>query len=115
MFKGEAELRNPETNHKVGIFTETCEDDGTCHARVVLEPPITLTGTEILAVFGGPGGIIDVAAKDGGPTEIREFHGKSGVGCLAEHAEVSLARSPGGDLGTLLIILGRGTIHREHH
>jgi hypothetical protein len=115
MFKGEAELRNPETNHNVGHFTETCEDDGTTHARFVLEPPITLSGTETLAIFGGPGPVIEVAAKNGGPTEIREFHGRSGVGCLPEKTEISLVKSPGGDLSTLLIVLGRGTIHREHH
>ena len=94
MFRGKAELRNPETNDRVGTFTETCEDDGTSHARVVLEPPITLSGTANLAIFGGPGPVIVVAAENGGPTEIREFHGKSGVGCLPEHTEISLTRSP---------------------
>jgi hypothetical protein len=115
MFRGKAELRNPETNDRVGTFTETCEDDGTSHARVVLEPPITLSGTANLAIFGGPGPVIGVAAENGGPTEIREFHGKSGVGCLPENTEISLTRSPGGDLSTLLVVLGKGTIHREHH
>lgn len=115
MFRGKTELRSPETDEKVGIFTETCEEDGFSHARVVLDPPITLSGTENLAVFGGPGGVISVAAENGGPTIIREFHGKSGVGCLPENAEVSLTKSPGGDLGTLLVVLGRGTVHKEHH
>jgi hypothetical protein len=59
--------------------------------------------------------VIGVAAENGGPTEIREFHGKSGVGCLPEKTEISLTRSPGGDLSTLLVVLGKGTIHREHH
>jgi hypothetical protein len=115
MFRGKAELRSPETNDRIAIFTETCEDDGFSHARIILEPPITLSGTENLGVFGGPGGVIGVAAENGGPTVIREFHGKSGVGCLSEDAEVTLTRSPGGDLGTLLVVLGKGTIHREHH
>ena len=104
-----------ETDERVAIFTETCEDDVFSHARAILEPPITLSGTEFLAVFGGPGGVISVGAESGGPTEIREFHGKSGVACLPENAEVSLAKSPGGDLSTLLVVLGRGTIHQEHH
>jgi hypothetical protein len=87
MFRGKAELRNPETNARVGTFTETCEEDGFSHARVVLEPPITLSGTENLTVFGGPGGVIGVAAENGGPTVVHEFHGKSGVGCLPDGAE----------------------------
>jgi hypothetical protein len=115
MFRGKAELRNPETDEKVGTFTETCEDDGFSHVRIILEPPITLNGTENLAVFGGPGGVIGVAAENGDPTVIHEFHGKSGVGCLPQGSEVSLTRSPGGDLSTLLVVLGRGTIHQEHH
>jgi hypothetical protein len=115
VFRGKAELRNPETDERVGTFTETCEDDGFSHARAVLEPPITLIGTENLAIFGGPGGVIGIAAENGGPTVVHEFDGKSGVGCLPDGTEVTLAKSPGGDLGTLLVILGRGTIHREHH
>ena len=113
MFRGKAELRNPETNDRVGTFTETCEDDGTSHARVVLEPPITLSGTANLAIFGGPGPVIGVAAENGGPTEIREFHGKSASGCLLDKSEVSLVRSPGGELSTLLEVLARGHIRQE--
>jgi len=115
VFRGKAELRSPETNDMVGTFTETCEDDGTSHARVVLHPPITLSGAESLAVFGGPGGVIGVAAENGGPTEIREFHGKSAAGCLPDNTKVTLTKSPGGDLSTLLVVLGTGTIHKEHH
>ena len=115
MFKGKAELRSLETNEKVGTFIETCEDDGFSHARVILEPRITLSGTENLAIFGGPGLVIGVAAENGHPTMIREFHGNSGVGCLPENAEVSLTKSPGGDLSTLLVVLGKGTIEKEHH
>jgi hypothetical protein len=115
VFRGKAELRNPETDERVGTFTETCEDDGFSHARAVLEPPITLIETENLAIFGGPGGVIGIAAENGGPTVVHEFHGKSEAGCLPDGAEVTLAKSPGGDLGTLLVILGRGTIRKEHH
>jgi predicted nicotinamide N-methyase len=115
MFRGKAELRSLDTNDEIATFTETCEDDGFSHARVVLKPPITLTGTESLGLFGGPGVVIAVAAENGGPTVVHEFHGKSGVGCLAANAEVSLTKSPGGDLSTLLVVLGKGTIHREHH
>jgi len=115
VFRGSAELRSPETGERVGTFTEICEDDVTSHARVVLDPPITLSGTENLAVFGGPGGVIGIAARNGGPTEIREFHGKSTAGCLPNNTEVTLTKSPGGDFSTLLVVLGAGTIHKEHH
>ena len=115
MFRGTAELRSPETDERIGTFAEICGDDGTSHARVVLEPPIRLSGTENLAVFGGPGGVITIAAENGGPTEIREFHGKSTAGCLPDNSEVTLTKSPSGDLGTLLVVLGTGTIHKEHH
>jgi len=115
VFRGSAELRSPETGERVGTFTEICEDDVTSHARVVLEPPITLSGTEGLAVFGGPGGVIGIAAENGSPTEIREFRGKSMAGCLPDNTEITLMKSPGGDLSTLLVVLGTGTIHKEHH
>jgi hypothetical protein len=115
MFRGKAELRSPATNEKVGTFIETCQDDGSSHVRVVLQQRITLSGTENLAIFGGPGLVIGVAVGNGNPTMIGEFHGNSGVGCLPENAEVSLTKSPGGDLSTLLVVLGKGTIEKEHH
>ena len=37
MFKGKAELDNPETNTPVATFTETCDDDGTATMKVVLK------------------------------------------------------------------------------
>jgi hypothetical protein len=115
MFRGRAELRNPETDAKVGVLTERCEDDGTAHLKVELEPALTLTGTEFLTISSTAGELFSVTAKNGGPTEIHEFHSKSPVGCLAAKTEVALTRSPGGPLGTLLIVLGRGIIHEEHH
>lgn len=115
MFKGRAELRNPETEAKVGMLTERCEGDGTAHLKVVLEPALTLTGTEFLMLTSAAGELFSATAKNGGPTEIHEFHGKSPVGCLAANTEVSLTRSPGGPLSTLLVVLAHGTIHEEHH
>jgi hypothetical protein len=115
MFKGKAELKNPETDAKVGVLTERCENDGTAHLTVELEPALTLTGTEFLTISSAAGELFSATAKNGGPTEIREFHSKSPVGCLAANTEVSLTRSPGGPLGTLLVVLGQGTIHEEHY
>jgi hypothetical protein len=113
MFRGRAKLMNPDTNDTVGHLTETCEDNGSCHVRVVLEPPMTLTGTAFLAIFSNTGGVIEVTAKNSEPTEIREFHGKSASGCLLDKSEVSLVRSPGGELSTLLEVLARGHIRQE--
>jgi len=113
MFRGKAELTNPETAERVGSLTETCADDGTCHVRIMLEPPITLSDTAFLAITSDKGTVIEVAAENGGPTEICEFHGKSKSGCLPDASAVSLVRSPGGQLSTLLIVLGQGTIRSE--
>jgi len=85
-------------------------------AKVVLKQPITLTGTDRLAIYSTieDQEVIFAVAQNGGPTEIREFEGKSSLGCLPDHSEISLTKSPGGPLGTLLVVLGQGTIHKEH-
>lgn len=114
MFRGKAELQHPKTDARVGAFTETCEDDGTSHARVVLEPPVQVTGTASLAISGGSGGVIAVGAKNGGPTEIHEFGGMSQVGCLPNGSEVSLVKNLNGNLSTLDIVVARGIIREEH-
>ena len=44
-------------------------------------------------------------------TEICEFHGTSAVGCIPDGTRISLVKSPGGDLGTLLIVLATGTVN----
>lgn len=66
-------------------------------------------------MFGGLGRVIGVAAEKGGPTLIREFHCERGVVCLPKNAAVSLTKSPGGDLSTLLVVLSNETGHKEHH
>ena len=47
-------------------------------------------------------------------TEICEFHGKSAIGCIPDGADLTLVKTPGGLLGTLLIVIGKGTVHRAH-
>jgi hypothetical protein len=115
MFKGKAELTNPETGEIVATFHETCHDDGAAAATVRLRPPITLTGTELLEIFGTVTDIpmISVGASDPDGTEIREFHGKSAIGCLPDGAELTLVKSPGGLLGSLLMVIGKGKVHRS--
>ena len=44
MFKGKAELTDPEKGDVVATFHETCHDDGTAAATVRLRVPITLQG-----------------------------------------------------------------------
>ena len=51
MFKGKAELVDPEKNTPVATFTETCQSDGTAKMKVVLKAPITISGTERLAML----------------------------------------------------------------
>jgi hypothetical protein len=100
----------------VATFSETCHDHGRTFATVKLRAPLapfTLQGTESLAVFakgiGEP--VISVEASDPQGTEVCEFHGKSAVGCVPQGGDVTLVKSPGGDLGTLLIVLASGTVH----
>jgi len=116
MFKGKADLDDPETNAFVATFTETCERGG-ARAKVVLRTAMTLTGTERLAIYSTIKNeeVIAVTAKEGGTMEVREFSGTSSLGCLPDKTDITLTRSPSGPLGTLLIVLGKGTIHKEHH
>ena len=115
MFKGRAELVNQQ-GVMVATFSETCHDYGRTVATVKLRAPLTLQGTESLAIFakgiGEP--VIGVEASDPKGTEVCEFHGKSAVGCVPQGVGVSLVKSPGGDLGTLLIVLASGTVQSAH-
>jgi hypothetical protein len=117
MFRGKAELDDPETNARVATFTEDCHDDGTSKMKVVLTPPITISGTERLAIYSTikDQEVIAIAAAGGTATEVKEFDGTSSLGCLASKSEISPTRSPGGSLGTLLIVLGKGTIREERY
>ena len=117
MFEGKAELHDPESHAAVAAFTETREHHDKAEARLVLRTPITISGTERLAVYSTikDREVIAVTAKDGVSTEIHEFDGESSLGCLPDATGVSLTKSPGGDLGTLLEVLGTGTIYKEHH
>jgi hypothetical protein len=114
MFKGRAKLMD-EQGVVVATFSETCHDYGKTVATVKLHAPLaplTLQGTESLAIFakGIVEPVIGAEASDPKGTEVCEFHGKSAVGCVAQGVEVSLVKSPGGDLGTLLIVLASGTV-----
>jgi hypothetical protein len=116
MFKGRAELVDPEKGNVVATFNETCHDNGTAAATVRLREPITLQGTQRLEIFGTVTDqpMISVGASDPAGTEIYEFHGTSAIGCIADETDVSLVKTPGGELGILLVVLGKGTIHRSH-
>jgi hypothetical protein len=115
MFKGRAELMDPEKNTRTATFTETCNGDGTAEACVRLEAPMTISGTERLAIYSTikDQEVISVTASGGTATEVREFHGTSSLGCLADNSDITLTRSPGGPLGTLLLVLGKGTIRQQ--
>jgi hypothetical protein len=114
MFKGRAELVD-QNGVVVATFNETCHDYGTTFATVRLRAPLapfTLQGTEFLALFakGISQPVISVEASDPAGTEICEFHGKSAIGCVSNGTGVALVKSPGGDLGTLLVVLATGTV-----
>ena len=114
MFKARAELVD-EQGVVVATFSETCHDHGRTVATVKLRAPLapfTLQGTESLAIFakGISEPVIGVEASDPQGTEVCEFHGRSAVGCVPRGGDLSLVKSPGGDLGTLLIVLASGTV-----
>ena len=90
MFKGKAELVDPEKNSPVATFTETCQSDGTAKMKVVLKAPITLSGTERLAIFSTVKDeeVIAVTANGGASTAIHEFEGTSSLGCLADKSDI---------------------------
>ncbi len=117
MFVGRAELVDPEKNTAVATFTERCHGDGTAHMKVVLKTPMSISGTERLAIYSTieDQEVISITATGGTSTEIREFEGKSSLGCLADKSDITLTRSPGGPLGTLLVVLGKGTVHEERY
>jgi hypothetical protein len=112
MFRGKAELTSPENGKVVATFTEDGDE-----MKVVLKEPEMLSGTTRLAVYSTAKDeeLISVTARNGHDTKVHEFHGVSPLGALSDKDEISLTRSPGGPLGTLLIVLGKGTVHREHH
>jgi hypothetical protein len=114
MFKRRAELIDGN-GAVVATFNETCHDHGSTVATVKLRAPLApfkLQGTENLAIFakGISQPVLSVEASDPTGTEICEFHGTSEIGCVADGTGVTLVKSPGGDLGTLLIVLATGTV-----
>lgn len=117
MVKRRAELVN-EKGVVVATFNETCHDYGFTVATVRLHPPLApfmLEGTESLEIFAKGSGqaVISVQASDPAGTEIREFHGTSAVGCVPDGAQLTLVKSPGGDLSTLLIVVATGTVEAQ--
>jgi hypothetical protein len=115
MFRGKAELVNPETGGTVATFTESCSTEGSATTKVVLKHAIELKDNERLEIFGTVKDVpvISVGAMDPAGSKIYEFSGKSAVGCLPDKMKISLVKTPGGRLGTLLVVLGTGTI--RHH
>jgi hypothetical protein len=115
MLKGKADLINEQGVH-VATFQETSHEYGVTVATVRLDTPVTLQGTELLEIFAQSIAqpIISVEASDPAGTEIREFHGRSAIGSIPNGTGVALVKSPGGDLGTLLIVLGNGTVNVKH-
>jgi hypothetical protein len=116
--EGKADLVDEQGN-VVATFNETCHHYGITVVTVRLRAPlapVTLQGTESLAIFakGVSRPVISVEASDPTGTEIREFHGTSGIGCVPDGTGIALVKSPGGDLGTLLIVLATGTLGSQH-
>ncbi len=107
MFKGKAELTAPETGKVIATFTEDRDK-----MKLVLKKPETLSGTARLALYSTLENeeLIAVGANGSQDTVIREFHGISSLGAFRNGAEKSLTRSPGGPMGSLPVVLGRGTV-----
>ena len=102
----------------VAVFNETSHHHGATNVTVRLRSPLApfqLQGTESLALYAASvaEAVISVVASDPGGTEISEFHGKSAVGSLPDGTGLALVKSPGGDLGTLLVVLAKGTVKEQ--
>jgi len=114
MFKGKAHLTN---GHKtIGKVVESCQSETQAHLTVTLDPPIELKGTEMLGLYlaGKSEPVLSAAvAKGHAHRHVAEFSGKSTLGCLLAGAQISLTKTPGGELSTLLQVLGKGTIEPE--
>ena len=113
MFKGKAHLTN---GHKtIGKVVESCQSETQAHLTVTLDPPIELKGTEMLGLYlaGKSEPVLSAGTKGHADRHVAEFSGKSTLGCLLAGAQISLTKTPGGDLSTLLQVLGKGTIESE--
>lgn len=110
-----ASFRNPESGQTVGTFVERCHHDGSATATVTLTSPQTISGTQRLEVYSTlkDEAIISVSADGVSQKTVHELEGTSSLGCLPKGTGVSLVRTPGGKLGTLLEVLGNGTIEPE--
>ena len=115
MSKAKASFKDPNSGQIVGTLVEHCHHDETATATVRLSSPQTISGTGRLAVYSTikDEPIISVGADGTGPRTIHEFEGTSSLGCLPNGTGVSLVRTPGGKLGTLLEVLGNGTLEPE--
>ena len=116
MIKHRAELAN-EQGTVLAAFNESCHECGGTFATVRLRAPLapfTLQGTESLDIFakGNSQPVISVQTSDPAGTEICEFHGQSALGCLPDGTQITLVKSPGGDLSTLLIVLAGGIVKK---
>lgn len=111
MTKHKADLVN-SSGATFATFNESCHSYGATNVTIRLQATMHLTGTESLALYAASVAepVISVAASDPNGTDISELHGKSAVGCLPNGTEVALVESPGGQLGTLLIVLAKGTV-----
>jgi hypothetical protein len=117
MTKGKADLVDEQGN-VVATFNETCHHYGVTVASVRLRAPLapfTLQGTESLAIYAKTISqpVLAVEASDPSGAEICEFHGTSAIGCVPNGTGIALVKCPGGDLGTLLIVLATGTISHQ--
>ena len=69
MFKGKAELVDPEKNTPVATFTETCQSDGTAKMKVVLKASITISG-RVVWPERCPGGACGCRPGQGGEDRV---------------------------------------------
>jgi hypothetical protein len=115
MKKGVAALKAPNSDTVVAHFSQTCHDDGSATVTLKLTPPISISGTVSLIVYSSIKEIPIVKADtpDGLEKVVHEMHGESPLGCLPDGESISLSKDPGGELSTLLIEIGVGTIKEE--
>jgi hypothetical protein len=104
-------LLSNEAGQTVGTFYERCDPSGAASSSVVLGKAMKLKAGAILAIYKAAefNPVISTVVGAKGAT-IRRFGGENTGGCAQKDTEIALTMSPGGDLGTLLEVVGKGVI-----
>ena len=111
VFAGQAELRDAYTGLYFGQLKESCTYDGAARVEVALARPFKLSGSERLEVHVSYSSLPVVRVGAQGETVlVAGWAAPSRIGCVAAGQPVTLDFTPGGLLGSLLVLHARGQV-----